>query len=61
MDKQTNFDKIKSMDVEQLAMMLMCPAEYDAAFNRRSKCTGGFDNNCLKCTKEWLESEAGAI
>ena len=53
----TNFEKIKQMSVEELALMLMCPAEYDTDFNKKSKCKGSF-SNCYNCTLNWLESEA---
>ena len=53
----TNFEKIKQMSVEDMALMLMCPAEYDTDFNKQSKCNGSF-SNCYNCTLHWLESEA---
>lgn len=55
--KMTNFEKIKQMSVEDMALMLMCPAEYDTDFNKKSKCKGSF-SNCYNCTLHWLESEA---
>lgn len=54
----TNFEKIKQMSIDEMALTLMCPAEYDFSFNKLSKCNGESDKNCLKCTKHWLESEA---
>lgn len=54
--KITNFEKIKQMSVEDMALMLMCPAEYDTDFNKKSKCKGSF-SNCYNCTLHWLESE----
>lgn len=35
----TVFEKVKQMSVEDMALMLMCPAEYDTNFNKKSKCT----------------------
>lgn len=32
----TNADKIRSMSDEDLAVMLMCPAEYDEGLDRKS-------------------------
>lgn len=45
----TNYEKIKQMSVEEMAFMLMCP--YDADPDKCNKI------NCIKCTKQWLESE----
>lgn len=53
----TNFEKIKNMSVEEMAMALACPAEYDVEFNRNQKCNGEMNRNCFKCALEWLESE----
>ena len=53
----TNFEKIKQISVEDMALMLMCPAEYDTDFNKKSKCNGSF-SNCYNYTLHWLESEA---
>lgn len=54
----TNFEKIKSMTIEEIAHMLMCPAEYDLVFNKTIRCHGEFNRDCDTCTKHWLESEA---
>lgn len=55
----TNYEKIKSMSIEEMAQTdmggyLACP--YDTPYNG---CEMGkkFDDDCIKCTKHWLESE----
>ena len=53
----TNAEKIRSMTDEELAYMLMCPAEYDLNFNRNCKCNGEMKHDCIECTKQWLQSE----
>ena len=40
----TNAEKIRNMTDEELAMMLMCPAEYSLEFSKTSECNG-----------EWIE------
>ena len=54
----TNFERIKSMSVDKLAEIIMCPAEYDLDFNRAEDCYGDMSKNCIECCKKWLESEA---
>lgn len=51
----TNFDRIKAMSVEEMAVALMCPAEFDKTFNKYKECIP--KRCCNKCVKEWLESE----
>lgn len=46
----TNADKIRSMTDEELAYMLMCPAEYDLEFSKASECKGEMNRNCYECT-----------
>lgn len=43
----TNADRIRNMTDEELAVSIMCPAEYDLGFNKE-----------CKCTLDWLQSEA---
>lgn len=52
--KMTNYEKIKQMSVEEMALLLMCPAEYDLSFK---DCEGEYNKNCNGCVKEWLEQE----
>lgn len=56
--KQTNADRIRAMSDEELAIMLMCPAEYDESFNKNKDCNGEMNKNCKECTLNWLQSEA---
>lgn len=56
----TNFERIKSMSIEEMAQIDMdgffnCP--YDTPY---VGCEMGkqFDDDCIACTKHWLESEA---
>lgn len=55
--KQTNADRIRSMSDEELAEMLMCPAEYDINFSKTCDCRGEMNRNCFECTKKWLQLE----
>ena len=54
----TNYEKIKNMSVEEMAEcsipFFACP--YDTPY---VGCAMGkkFDDDCIKCTKAWLESE----
>ena len=56
--KMTNFEKIKAMTINEMARstipFFQCP--YDTPYNG---CEMGkqFDDDCIKCTKHWLESE----
>ena len=54
--KLTNYDRIRNMSVEELAVLLdvcdSCLTPYC-----RSKKADECDNNCLVCAKQWLESE----
>ena len=54
----TNYERIKAMSVEEMARMLMCPAEYDLNFNRTADCHADMSRNCNECTRNWLNSEA---
>lgn len=55
----TNFEKIKSMSIDDMARSCMkffsCP--YGTPY---VGCETGkkFNDNCIDCTKHWLESEA---
>jgi hypothetical protein len=56
--RTTNADRIRNMSDEELAMAIMCPAEYDLSFNKECGCAGDMNRNCQKCTLDWLQSEA---
>lgn len=42
---------------KDLAIFIMCPAEYDEGFNRNFGCNGEMNKNCYQCTLEWLQKE----
>ena len=48
--KKTNADRIRSMTDEELALAIMCPAEYDLNFNKNEKCNGEMNKNCYECS-----------
>lgn len=45
----TNYDRIKQMSIDEMAYAIMCPYETDLDI-----CN---EDDCIKCTKAWLESE----
>lgn len=47
----TNAEKIKQMDIVELAEVIMCPYGIEEGM-----CNN--DAGCLSCCREWLESEA---
>lgn len=55
-DKETNFDRIKKMSVEEMAEFIP-----DWSYTKACKCDeeiyADCNNECSKCVKEWLESE----
>ena len=53
----SNADRIRQMSDEELAVTLMCPAEYDTEFNKNKECNGEMDRNCRKCTLKWLQGK----
>lgn len=53
----TNGEKIRSMSDTELAIVLMCPANYDLDFNKNNECNGEMNRNCVSCTRKWLQSE----
>lgn len=56
--KKTNADRIRSMTDEELALAIMCPAEYDLNFNKNEKCNGEMNKNCYECSLKWLLAES---
>ncbi len=53
-----NFEKIKQMTVDEMARS--CMAFFSCPYNTPYvACDMGkkFNNNCIECTKHWLESE----
>lgn len=51
--KQTNADRIRSMTDEELAMAIMCPAEFTG-----SDKVCDFSHDCKDCTLAWLQKES---
>lgn len=50
-----NIDKIRQMDADELAFVLMCPYEGQEKIDRDADCSSG---KCIKCVKDWLGKEA---
>lgn len=48
-EAKTNYDRIKQMSIDEMAYTIMCPYEIN-----QDICN---ENNCIKCTKAWLEQE----
>lgn len=51
----TNYEKIRDMSVEEMALTIMCPNEIGGEV----KCSRE-ERNCCQCTLNWLNSEADA-
>ena len=49
----TNADRIRSMTDEELAMAIMCPAEFI-----KSDKVCDFSHDCKDCTLAWLQKES---
>lgn len=53
----TNYERIKNMSVEEMAVAIPCPLDIDGFFTRPEKCMCGEEYDCVECTKIWLNSE----
>ena len=54
-----NIDKVKAMDIEELAFILMCPYQFEEGAKIPESCAQfGGNIGCIECVKEWLEREA---
>lgn len=54
----TNYDRIKNMSVDELAQFMNdCGHDFPPYCDYKDATRGLCDQNCLKCAKEWLESE----
>ena len=58
----TNYEKIKAMSMEEMATIIMCPAETDCCFEPPKNCAKysnaiETDCDCCKCCEKYLESE----
>lgn len=51
----TNADRIRQISDKDLAIFIMCLAEYDEEFNKSCGCNGEMNKNCYHCTLEWLQ------
>ncbi len=50
----TNYEKIKSMSIDEMANLLEATCEFCVCFKEPRKCTP----RCKEGVKKWLESEA---
>lgn len=53
----TNYELIKNMTIEEMALTIMCPNETGMA---DIECDKSDERNCRQCCLEWLNSEVGA-
>ncbi len=58
-----NFEKIKEMSIEELALVMGCPADIDDDFEYPPGCAVWHPDttspvSCCSCIKSWLEQEA---
>lgn len=53
-----NIDKIRKLNNEELAFIIMCPNEFDDLFDEDKKaCEQCKYSNCKECIKDWLNEE----
>ena len=50
----TNYELIKGMSIEEMAVTIMCPNETGMA---EIDCDKSDERNCRKCCLDWLKSE----
>ena len=56
--KLTNYDRIRNMSVEEIAeFMQKCGWDFPPYCDYQKATRGICDQNCLKCAKQYLESE----
>ena len=56
--KQTNYDRIRNMSVEELAeFMQKCGWDFPPYCDYQKATRGICNQNCKECAKQWLESE----
>jgi len=53
----TNYEYIKNMPVEEMAVTIMCPNEMGMA---EIPCDHSDDKNCCECCLKWLQAEMEA-
>lgn len=57
--KTRNVDKVRTMDIEELAFNLMCPYQFEEGAKIPESCAQvGGNKGCNDCVKEWLLREA---
>lgn len=57
----TNLNRIKAMDADGLAMILMCPNESGDAeieCDKYKTFRAGIEVNCYECIRNWLDKES---
>ncbi|MGN9135717.1 hypothetical protein ACTNDG_09835 [Clostridium sp. HCP1S3_B4] len=55
-----NIDKIKKLNTDSLAFILMCPNEFDNNFNkneREDEFCHKKGKGCTECIKKWLDED----
>lgn len=52
--EMTNYERIKNMSIEEMAVTIMCPNDMGMA---EIKCDKSDDCNCCKCCLEWLQQD----
>lgn len=55
----TNAERIKQMSDKDLAIFIMCPAEYDVAFTKSCGCDGEMNKNCYQ--RQTLKQDQKAV
>ena len=56
-EKMTNYEIIKALDIENMALTIMCP--YEAGLMAERRCEDEKTNiSCRKCAYEWLQEES---
>jgi len=53
----TNFELLKNMSIEELAVTIMCPNDMGMA---EIECDKSDDRNCCLCCLEWLMEDVGS-
>ena len=50
----TNYELIRTMSIEEMAVTIMCPNEMGMA---EITCNKSDDSNCCQCCLDWLKAE----
>lgn len=57
-EKLSNYDRIRNMSVDEMALFMnQCGHDFPPYCDYRNAIEVVCDQNCLKCAKQWLESE----